>query len=96
MPPSYHWRQITLRDLRLAATPEGEITREGDPMTSAAAAKLLHVSQGHLSAVENARQPASVYLLARMRTLYGVPLKVVYEAYAETKRQGQPSEPDTI
>lgn len=81
----YRWRGITLKDLRNASTPDGEPTRAGDPMTTIEAAKYLKISQSHLSGVENGRDPASVKLLARLATLYDVPLKTVYEAYARTQ-----------
>lgn len=86
----YKTTGLTLKDLRLAATATGEPTRAGEPMSGVEAAKALKISQSHLSGIENGRDPASPFVLARMRTLYGVELTVVYAAYGETQRTVAP------
>jgi len=84
--PRFKTTGITLRDLRLAATPDGEATRAGEPMTTTELARRCHISQGHYSSVENGRDAASPFLLARLRTCFDVTLPTIYAAYAETRR----------
>lgn len=90
----YRSTGISLKDLRNAATDKGEPTRPGEPMTSTDAAKRLHISQSHLSNIENGRDRASVKLLASMHTLYDVPLSVVYEAHANSQALGSKNRRD--
>lgn len=89
----YRWRGVTLKELRLGVTSAGDQTRPFSAderagkvkFTQAYVAKRLHIHQGHIANIENGRQPASTFLLNSMSTLYDVPLKVVFEAYARSQ-----------
>lgn len=101
MSPKYRWTGITLKDLRLGATPDGQPTRpihkdeeKGEvKFTQAWVAERLHISQQHYANIETGRHRAPAHLLASMRTLFSVPLPVVYAAAATTAATVRPTRP---
>lgn len=80
--PKYRQTGINLKQLRIGADDMGNPTRPGGPMTATEAARRLHVTQQHLSNVENGRHQAGPKLKASMATLYSCSLAVVYAAAA--------------